>query len=125
MWRHIASNAVTFLIVALFLLSGVILWGQGAYKSAGPLSTAICLKVDRGSNMTRVSEDLEKEGAVENASIFRIGADYEDKTTKLKAGSYLVREGMSMQEIVDVVTRGGAGAGVGPCDEPVCGAREF
>jgi UPF0755 protein len=108
MWRHIASNAVTFLIVALFLLSGVILWGQGAYKSAGPLSTAICLKVDRGSNMTRVSEDLEKEGAVENASIFRIGADYEDKTTKLKAGSYLVREGMSMQEIVDVVTRGGA-----------------
>lgn len=108
MWRHIASNAVTFLIVALFLLGGVILWGQGAYKSAGPLDTAICLKVDRGSNMSRVSEDLAEQGAVESAAIFRIGADYEDKTTQLKAGSYLLREGMSMQEIVDAVTRGGA-----------------
>lgn len=108
MWRHIASNAVTFLIVALFLLAGVILWGQGQYKEDGPLAQAICLKVDRGSNFTRVSEDLATQGAISNSSIFRIGADYENKTTQLKAGSYLVPENATMQEIVSIVTRGGA-----------------
>ena len=28
MWRHIASNAITFLIVGLFLVAGVIAWGS-------------------------------------------------------------------------------------------------
>lgn len=108
MWRHIASNAVTFLIVALFLLGGAILWGQGQYKSAGPLDQAICLKVDRGSTMSRVSDDLGAQGAVSSPAVFRIGADYEDKTNQLKAGSFLVPESASMEEIVSIITRGGA-----------------
>jgi len=28
MWRHIASNFLTFLVVLVFVLAGVILWGQ-------------------------------------------------------------------------------------------------
>ena len=108
MWRHIASNAVTMLIVLLFLGGGVILWGRGQYQAAGPLEQAICLQVERGSNMRRVSVDLEEQGAVSSSAIFRMGADYADKTGQLKAGSYLVDPGASMEEIVDVVTRGGA-----------------
>lgn len=108
MWRHIASNAVTFLIVALFLLGGVILWGQGVYKSAGPLDAPICLQVDRGSNMTRVSRDLAGQDAIASDALFRIGADYQDKSSQLKAGSFLIQPGASMEEIVEIVTRGGA-----------------
>ncbi|MEO0400752.1 MAG: endolytic transglycosylase MltG [Pseudomonadota bacterium] len=108
MWRGIASNALTFLIVGLFLAGGVILWGRGQYEGPGPLADAICLQVERGSNFRRVSRDLEEEGAVTNASIFRVGADYAGKSSALKAGSYLVEPGASMEQIVDVVTRGGA-----------------
>lgn len=108
MWRHIASNAVTFLIVALFLLGGMILWGQGQYRSAGPLEQAICLKVDSGSNMSKVSDDLAAQGAISSPSIFRIGVDYEKKAGALKAGSFLVPENASMEEIVSIITRGGA-----------------
>lgn len=108
MWRSIASNAMTFLIVALFVLGGVILWGRGQYENAGPLDQAICLQVDRGSNFRRVSGDLEAEGAVSSAAIFRLGAEYADKTDQLKAGSFLVEPGASMEDIVDVVTKGGA-----------------
>lgn len=108
MWRSIASNAITFLIVALFVVGGVILWGRNAYEAAGPLDQAICLQVDRGSNFRRVSRDLEAEGAVTHGWVFRAGADYADKTSALKAGSFLVEAGASMEEIVDVVTRGGA-----------------
>ncbi|NUH64587.1 endolytic transglycosylase MltG [Sulfitobacter sp. S0837] len=108
MWRHIASNAVTFLVVGLFLLGGVVLWGKSEYVSEGPLEQAICVQVQRGSNMRQVSEDLEAQGAVSSPAIFRMGADYEDKSDRLKAGSFLVPAGTSMQGIVDVVTQGGA-----------------
>lgn len=108
MWRSIASNAVTFLIVALFLMGGVIMWGRGQYEGPGPLADAICLQVERGSNFRRVSANLEEEGAVTSGLLFRLGADYAGKTGDLKAGSFLVAPGTSMEEIVDIVTRGGA-----------------
>ncbi len=108
MWRHIASNAVTMLIVMLFIVGGVILWGQRQYQGAGPLQAAYCVEVPSGSNMRRVSERLEADGAITSGAIFRMGADYADKARQLKAGSYLVPESASMAQIVDAITRGGA-----------------
>ncbi len=108
MWRHIASNAVTFLILGLFLLGGVVLWGRGQYDAPGPLAQAICLQVERGANMRAVGDDLADQNAVSSAAIFRIGAEYEKKTGALKAGSFLIEPEASMQQIVDQVTRGGA-----------------
>ncbi len=108
MWRHIAANAITFLVVGLFLLGGVILWGRGQYDEPGPLTQAICVEVKSGTNMRRVSQDLVDQGAVSSGAIFRIGADYEEKAGLLKAGSFLVEPGASMKDIVDVITRGGA-----------------
>ena len=108
MWRAIASNAITMLIVVLFLLGGVILFGQSQYKAEGPLEEAICLRVERGSNMSRVSRDLEGKGAITNGTLFRLGAEYSDKSGALKAGSFLIPAGATMADITDIVTRGGA-----------------
>lgn len=108
MWRHIASNAVTFLIVLLFLLGGVILWGKSQYDSAGPLTEAYCVEVPSGTNIRRVSEQLQEDGAISSGAIFRMGADYANKSSQLKAGSYLVPETASMAQIIEAITRGGA-----------------
>ncbi|WP_238364366.1 endolytic transglycosylase MltG [Mesobacterium pallidum] len=108
MWKSIASNAVTFLIVAIFLVAGVVMWGKTEYTAEGPLTEAMCLRVERGSNMSRVSDTLQSDGAITSARLFRIGADYTEKTSQLKAGAFLVPEGASMEQIVDIVTRGGA-----------------
>jgi len=99
---------MSLMIVALFLLGGVILWGRSSYNAQGPLETAICLQVDRGSTMSRVSRDLETQNAISSGALFRMGADYSDKAQELKAGSFLIEPGASMAEIVDTVTRGGA-----------------
>lgn len=107
MWRSIASNVLTFLIVAVFLLAGIVLWGQGQYRLAGPLESAICLKVERGSNMVEVSRDLEEFQAIGSGSLFRIGVKYADKENDLKAGSFLVPPQSSMAEIVEIITEGG------------------
>ena len=108
MWRHIASNFLTFLVVVVFLVGGVILWGQGEYTAQGPLDEPICLQVPRGSSMRGISSKLQDQGAITSERIFRIGTDYSDKTQLLKAGSWLIPEGASMSEIADIVTRGGA-----------------
>lgn len=108
MWRSLASNMLTMLVVGLFLLGGLILWGKSQYTAEGPLETAICLRVERGSNMTKVSRDLEFQGAVINGAMFRIGAKYSEKTGLLKAGSFLVDAGSSMEQIVAQVTTAGA-----------------
>ena len=108
MWRALASNALTILVVGLFLMGGLILWGQSQYKAEGPLQTAICLQVKSGSNMTKVSRNLEDQGAISSATLFRMAADYTDKSQQLKAGSFLVQEGASMAQIIDEITSSGA-----------------
>ncbi len=108
MWRHIAANALTALIVGLFLLGGVVAWGMNQWRSPGPLAEPICLRIASGSNMRQVSEDLASRGAVSSAAIYRIGADYAERTGSLKAGSFLIPQNASMEEISDIVTRGGA-----------------
>jgi UPF0755 protein len=108
MWRSLASNMLTMLVVGLFLLGGVILWGKTQYTADGPLETAICLRVKQGSNMTNVSRDLEGQGAVISGVMFRLGAKYSERTGHLKAGSFLVNAGSSMEQIVDQVTTSGA-----------------
>ena len=107
MWRHIASNALTLFIVLLFLLGGAIAWGTGKYAATGPLAQAICLRVESGSNMRAVSKILEAEGAVSSPTVFRLGADYSEKASLLKAGSFLIEAGSSMEAIVDQITLDG------------------
>lgn len=107
MWRHIASNALSIFVILLVLLAGLIAWGRSQYLEPGPLAQAICLRVESGSTMRRVSEDLAEQGAVAQPAILRIGADYTDRSQELKAGSFLIPEGASMAEIIDIVTRGG------------------
>ena len=108
MWRHVASNALTLMVVALVAIGGVIAWGKNQYSAQGPLDTAICLQVKTGSNFSRVSDELADRGAITNARIMRIGVDYSEKSSQLKAGSFLVPENTSMADIVEIVTRGGA-----------------
>lgn len=107
MWKSIASNALTLFIVGLVALAGLLAWGKQQYEGPGPLAQAICFRVDRGASLAAVSRALETQGAVTDARILRIGADYSDKAQGLKFGSYLIQPGTSMDGIVDQLTRGG------------------
>ncbi|MEX1235445.1 MAG: endolytic transglycosylase MltG [Roseovarius sp.] len=108
MWRNITSSALSFLVVITFLFGGVIIWGQNTYNSEGPSETAVCLRVDRGASMREASARLADQGAISSPMIFRIGADYAGKAGELKAGSWLIPEGATMEEITRIITRGGA-----------------
>ncbi|NEX44747.1 endolytic transglycosylase MltG [Pseudotabrizicola algicola] len=107
MWRSIASNALTLFIVLLVMAAGLLAWGREAYRGPGPLTEAICFRVERGASLSSVSRALEAQGAVSDARIFRIGADYSDKAQLLKFGSYLIPPGASMVDVLNSLTVGG------------------
>ncbi len=107
MGRHIAANAMTLLIVGLVALIALIGWAQRQYSSPGPLTEAICLQVPGGSNMRRVADRMESDGAISSARLFRLGARYADKIDDLKAGNFLIPPGATMSEILAVITEGG------------------
>jgi UPF0755 protein len=107
MWRNIASNALTLFIVLLIIMSGLLTLGRKMYQDPGPLAQSVCFKVERGATLSAVSQGLAQAGAISDARIFRIGANYAGQSDKLKFGSYLIRPGASMVDIVAMVTAGG------------------
>ncbi|WP_114964952.1 endolytic transglycosylase MltG [Alkalilacustris brevis] len=108
MARHIAANVLTLVIAGLLVVAGIIAWGQREFTSEGPLEQAICLRVERGASLPAVARQLEEEGAISHARVFRVGANYTGRAEALRFGSYLVPPGASMEEILDILTRGGA-----------------
>ena len=106
MWRHIAANFLTILIVVLVAVGGAVTWAQRQYTGPGPLVAPICLRVAPGDSYRKVSDALLVERAISSGYIFRTGADLEGKAGSLKFGSYLIPAGASMAEIVTKVTEG-------------------
>lgn len=107
MWRSIASNALTLFIVLLVAAAGLLAWGREQFAGPGPLDQAICFRVERGDSLSAVSRALEEQGAISDARIFRIGAEYSGKADALKFGSYLVLPQSSMAQVLESVTAGG------------------
>lgn len=107
MFRALASNALTIMILALMVVGIAVIWGKEQYRAEGPLEAAICLRVESGTNMRAISEKLEAQNAVSSGAIFRAGADYTKRARQLKAGSFLIPAGASMDAITDVITQGG------------------
>ena len=107
MWRSVASNALTLFIVILVALAGLVGWGRNEFVKTGPLTEPICLQIERGASLSSVSRNLEERGAITDARIFRIGADYGDMAENLKFGSYMVPAGASMADVLDAITSSG------------------
>jgi len=107
MWRSVASNALTLFIVILVAVAALVAWGRNEFFAPGPLAGPICLEVERGASLSAVSRNLEERGAVTDARIFRIGAEYADRADDLKFGSYMVPAGASMSDVLEAITSTG------------------
>ncbi len=106
-WRNIASNFLSLLVVILIAAAGAVAWAKRQYEGPGPSAVAQCVQVGRNEGLASLSNRLADQGAISSAYIFRAGADYQGKAGSLKYGSYLVPAGASMAEIIDAATKGG------------------
>lgn len=106
-WRNIASNFLTLLIVILIAVAAAVAWGKHEYSKPGPAAVAACVRVAPGASLNAVSQQLAEQGVVSSAYVFRAGADYQGKSRDLKFGSYLMPPHSSMEDVVRVITAGG------------------
>ena len=106
-WRNIASNFLTLLIVILIAAAAAVAWAKHQFSGPGPSSVAQCVQVAPGASLNAVSKQLAEQGAISSSYIFRAGTDYLDKSRDLKFGSYMVSPNASMEDIVGVITAGG------------------
>lgn len=107
MWKSVASNALTFFVVVLVALAALVAWGRNEFVKPGPLAGPICLQVESGASLSAVSRNLEERGAVSDARVFRIGAEYAERADDLKAGSYMLPAGASMSEVLAAIASSG------------------
>ena len=108
MIRHVVANALTLMIVGLIGVAILISVGQRRFYADGPLEEAICFRVAPGASLRTVSTGLARQGAINSEQVFRIGAQYTERADALRFGSYLIPERASMDDIMDLLTRGGA-----------------
>jgi UPF0755 protein len=106
MMRHFAANALTFLIVALVLIFGLVVWGQNTYRGPGPLTEPLILEVERGAGLASVTEQLAEAGAIQHPGLFRVAARYTEMDDGLRFGEYEIPAGASMEEILQLLNRG-------------------
>lgn len=107
MWKHIAANGLSLLIVLIVGLAVAVDWGQRQWVAEGPLDDAIFFEVPRGASLREVSEDLAEAGAVSSALVFRLGTEYADQAGDLRFGSYEIPAGAPMETVLEIVTAGG------------------
>lgn len=109
MWRSLASNSLSLMILLLFALGGVIAWAQVQYRSAGPAESAVCFEVSAGSSFRTVSDALAQQGVIEpsRAWLFRTGVEYSGEIGSLKAGSFRIPAESSMSDIASLLTGSG------------------
>ena len=108
MVRHIASNALTLLIVAMTLVGGIIAWGAREMQAPGNFSQDVVFEVKAGDRLKGVSERLAAAGLISNGLIFRIAARNAGDDQKLKFGEYKIPAYASMKQILGIVTSGKA-----------------
>ncbi|MBL6840119.1 MAG: endolytic transglycosylase MltG [Rhodobacteraceae bacterium] len=107
MFRSLASNTLTVLILGFFLVGALGVWGKSQFVTDGPLQSAICFKVGSGSTLRTVAKNLVKDKAISSDFIFRVSMESSGLSRRIKAGSFLVPKNASMAEISKRITESG------------------
>lgn len=108
MWRALASNMLTILIVSFLAVIALVAWGQREFTSSGPLEEPTFFEVPRGASLTRIASNLEEQGIISSAAIFRLGAQYSELDEDLKFGNYEIPANVSMEEVLGLLSEGAA-----------------
>ena len=98
MWKHVASNAMTMMIVVLVLVGGMVTWAGQKFVAEGPMETAQFFEIASGSSLQTISRNLGEQGVVQSPAMFRMGAKYREKAEDFKYGNYEIPAGASMAE---------------------------
>lgn len=107
---------VTRALVALFVIAllaaaagaGAFFWFKEQINAPGPKAGGEdqLVLIERGAGVIRIGEQLEAEGLVSDARLFRLAAKFTEKEESIKAGEYLIPANASMVDILNLLEEG-------------------
>ncbi len=110
MGKHVAANGITMLILFLIVVLSLIAWGKNQISGTGPLAEDTFIEIPNGSTARRITSILEDNGAVSSGMLFRTVLNMQDKSESLKSGFYEVPAGASINELIEILSKGAGGS---------------
>ncbi|WP_074381046.1 endolytic transglycosylase MltG [Bartonella doshiae] len=103
----ILGHFLLMLIVVVILAISIPLYiGKTIFEGKGTAEEEQIVLISPGTGIREIASLLEKRGLVRSSDVFVYGVGYHQKTTRLKAGEYLIPAYASMQDIMDILVKG-------------------
>ncbi|CAM4052114.1 Endolytic murein transglycosylase [Novosphingobium lubricantis] len=91
------------LLTAAFLALAAALWLVSGWFAAGPLDRQIEFAVGEGKGLGALADDLEAQGAIKSATVFKLRARLLGGGTHIKAGAFLLPRRASESAILEIL----------------------
>lgn len=91
------------LLAAALAVLVVAAWLVGGWFSSGPLEKQLEFDVGEGEGLSALSDDLEAQGAIGSATLFKLRARLLGGGTEIKAGSFLIPKRASEATILEIL----------------------
>ena len=96
---------VLFLFVILAVV-GVYLYYTSCLEPVSDEETEVIVTIEKGSNVTEISQVLEENGLIKNSRVFRFYVSHQAENDNMQAGTYKLYTNMSVAEILEQLNNG-------------------
>lgn len=104
--RWVLIVGMVGLLVVAGTAVGAFYYAKDRFERPGPTETDSVFLLDRGTGLNRAAAQLENQGLITDALIFRVALQIVDREVPLKAGEYLVPAKASMAEVAAILREG-------------------
>ncbi len=91
------------LLAAAAVLLALAGWIVGGWYASGPLEQQIEFDVGEGEGLSALADDLQEQGAIGSASLFKLRAKLLGGGTEIKAGSFLIPKRASEATVLEIL----------------------
>lgn len=107
---RVVSGVLTIMLVIMVVTGGMTLMVTHLYNAQGPLTVSQNIVVAKGASSNDIADDLEREGVISSRLAFMVNYLVQSRMrpgeVSLKAGEYLFKPGVSIREVMDVLSKG-------------------
>ncbi|MEQ8745146.1 endolytic transglycosylase MltG [Pyruvatibacter sp.] len=108
--RRAAARGIAFFVVAFVVALAIVgtpMWlAWRGFTGPSEIPDRTTVLIEEGSGLNRIASQLESEGLVANALMFRAGVELHRKSSALKAGEYEIPRHASMRQIMRILVDG-------------------
>jgi UPF0755 protein len=91
------------LLAAAFVLLAAAAWLVGGWYASGPLKEQLEFDVGEGEGLSALADDLQEQGAIGSATLFKLRARLLGGGTEIKAGSFLIPKRASEATVLEIL----------------------